>query len=175
VVLVLCWCRPWSCFGVVVHPAVVVEFAPSARVQGGSVYGSRSGVREFFYPCRKLWARQLWCIWKCQHTNICIRWKFKNINKWPLQGHWDPLMVLKRPLTNSEARLLTNIIYYFLQAKCTWIGKMIIDSQSEVHNPPVLQFLHYFHSVISAINYLSVYVSYRHVRVLYKCMFYIYH
>jgi hypothetical protein len=38
-----------------------------------------------------------------------MKWKFKNINKWPLQGHWDPLMVVKHPLTSSEARLLTDI------------------------------------------------------------------
>jgi hypothetical protein len=31
--------------------------------------------------------------------------------------------------------------------------KMITDSQSEVPNPPVLQFPHYLQSVVSAINY----------------------
>jgi hypothetical protein len=31
---------------------------------------------------------------------------------------------------------------------------MIIDSQSEVPDPPVLQFPHYLHSVVLAINYL---------------------
>jgi hypothetical protein len=65
-------------------------------------------------------------------------------------------MVLKHALTNSEARLLTDIDASFdiFYKPWTWIGKMIIDSQSEVPNPSVLQFPHCLHSVVSAINYL---------------------
>jgi hypothetical protein len=33
---------------------------------------------------------------------------------------------------------------------------MLIDSQFKVPNPPVLQFPRYFHSVVSAINYLML-------------------
>jgi hypothetical protein len=59
VVLVLHWYRPWSCLGVFMRPAVVVEFFPPATVQGGSVYRSRSGVWGFFYRNRELGARKL--------------------------------------------------------------------------------------------------------------------
>jgi hypothetical protein len=79
-------------------------------------------------------------------------------------------LVLKRPLTSSEARLLIdidasfNIFYKPIGIigigiipigidtnntnRIIPIGKMIIDSQSEVPDPPVLHFPDYLHSVV---------------------------
>jgi hypothetical protein len=59
VVLVLNCRRSWPCRCCLSRYCCSV--CPHASVQGGSVYGSWSGVLGFSYPCRKLRARKLRC------------------------------------------------------------------------------------------------------------------
>jgi hypothetical protein len=52
------WLLPWHCC----TSSCCHRVCPPASVQGGSVYGSLSGVLGFPYPCWKLWARKLKCM-----------------------------------------------------------------------------------------------------------------
>jgi hypothetical protein len=53
--------------GLILHPVVVVESAPSVSMQGGWVYGSRSRVLGLFHLCRKLRVPKLRCIYYARH------------------------------------------------------------------------------------------------------------
>jgi hypothetical protein len=92
--------------------------------------------------------------WKRQHTDICMKWKFKNINKWPLQGHWDPLMVLKNVSQKARIwRLWTKLDMPGADAYKYKLKKNEEDPNQKfvvvVHFVPFLLFHLFIHRIVS--------------------------